>query len=214
MTRSNTSQAGSATASVPAQRFSLPDEAVREDLHRGLKERHVQMIAIGGAIGVGLFLGSAKASQNAGPSLLLTYAVAGAAIFLFGEFEFWFAIIKVATIIGMIVLGLAILVLGISDLGHTATFSHLWSAGGFFPKGFKGPFLALQAVMFAFLGVFSKIGIPTATGIINFVVLTAALSSCNSGIFGTGRCCTRLLGSVRRRPGCASSAATRRRRPG
>jgi amino acid transporter, AAT family len=43
----------------------LPDEAVREDLHRGLKERHVQMIAIGGAIGVGLFLGSAKGSSYA-----------------------------------------------------------------------------------------------------------------------------------------------------
>jgi amino acid transporter, AAT family len=152
----------------------------------------------------------------------------------------------------MIVLGLAIIVLGISDLGHTASFSHLWSAGGFFPKGFKGPFLALQIVMFAFLGVeligvtageaqnptksipsainkviwrilifyvgalaiimslvawnrlnpsqspfvmvFSKIGIPTAAGIINFVVLTAALSSCNSGIFSTGRMLYTLAG--------------------
>ncbi len=64
------------------QHFTLPDEAVHEDLHRGLKERHIQMIAIGGAIGVGLFLGSAKAIQQAGPSLLLTYAVAGIAIFL------------------------------------------------------------------------------------------------------------------------------------
>ena len=47
-----------------AQQFVLPEEAVHEDLHRGLKERHVQMIAIGGAIGVGLFLGSAKAIQK------------------------------------------------------------------------------------------------------------------------------------------------------
>ena len=39
------------------------------------------MIAIGGAIGVGLFLGSAKAIQQAGPSLLLSYAVAGVVIF-------------------------------------------------------------------------------------------------------------------------------------
>jgi AAT family amino acid transporter/D-serine/D-alanine/glycine transporter len=75
------------------------------------------------------------------------------AVGVFGEFEFWFAIIKVVTIIGMIVLGLAILVLGITDLGHTASVSHLWSSGGFFPKGIKGPFLALQMVMFAFLGV-------------------------------------------------------------
>ena len=64
-----------------AQPFVLPDEAVREDFHRGLKERHIQMIAIGGAIGVGLFLGSAKAIQQAGPSLLLAYAVAGVVIF-------------------------------------------------------------------------------------------------------------------------------------
>ena len=35
-----------------------------EELHRGLKERHIQMIAIGGAIGVGLFLGSASAIQK------------------------------------------------------------------------------------------------------------------------------------------------------
>ena len=321
------------------QHIDLPDEAVEDGLHRGLKERHIQMIAIGGAIGVGLFLGSAKAIQAAGPSLILAYVVAGFVIFLimralgelllyrpvtgsfatyadefvgpwagfatawmywlmwvvivmaevtaagiymqywfpslpqwvpalgalvmllganliavgvFGEFEFWFAIIKVVTIIGMIILGLAILVLGISDLGHTASFAHLWNSGGFFPKGFKGPFLALQMVMFAFLGVellgvtageaenpkktipsavnkviwrvlifyvgalviimslvawnhlnpsqspfvmvFSKIGIPTAAGIINFVVLTAALSSCNSGIFSTGRMLYTLAG--------------------
>src|ERR1700727_3409824 len=65
-----------------AQQFVLPDEAVHEDFHRGLKERHIQMIAIGGAIGVGLFLGSAKAIQQAGPSLLLAFAVAGVVIFL------------------------------------------------------------------------------------------------------------------------------------
>ena len=35
--------------------------------------------------------------------------------------------------------------------------------------------------------VFEKIGIPAAAGIINFVVITAAASSCNSGIFSTGR---------------------------
>ncbi len=222
----------SATAPDTAQQFVLADEAVHEDFHRGLKERHIQMIAIGGAIGVGLFLGSAKAIQQAGPSLVLAYAVAGVVIFLimralgelmlyrpvagslprltpddllvraagvgtawtysvmwvviamaeitaagiyvqysgagaaawvpalaalvvllgvnliavglFGEFEFWFAIISVVTIIGMILLGLAIILLGISDLSHTASFSNLWSKGGFFPKGFSGPFSALQ----------------------------------------------------------------------
>ena len=43
----------SAIAPDTAQQFALPDEAVHEDFHRGLKERHIQMIAIGGAIGVG-----------------------------------------------------------------------------------------------------------------------------------------------------------------
>jgi len=307
-----------------------------EELHRGLKERHIQMIAIGGAIGVGLFLGSASAIQKAGPSLLLSYAVAGVVIFLimralgelllyrpvsgafatyaeefvgpwagfvtawtywlmwvviamaeitavgiyvqfwfpgvpqwlpalialvvlfgvnliavglFGEFEFWFAMIKVVTIIAMILLGLAIIIFG---LRKGASFTNLWSHGGFFPKGLGGPFLALQIVMFAFLGVellgvtageaqnpektipsainkviyrillfyigaltvimslvawdqlnatsspfvlvFAKVGIPAAAGIVNFVVLTAALSSCNSGIFSTGRMLYTLAG--------------------
>src|SRR5262245_66224919 len=51
-------------------------------LTRGLKSRHVELIAIGGAIGVGLFLGSAKAIQNAGPGLILGYAFGGVAICL------------------------------------------------------------------------------------------------------------------------------------
>ena len=54
----------------------LDEEQLHEqqDFHRGLKDRHVQMIAIGGAIGVGLFLGSAKAISEAGPGLMLSYA--------------------------------------------------------------------------------------------------------------------------------------------
>jgi amino acid transporter, AAT family len=314
-------------------------EVVSEELHRGLKERHIQMIAIGGAIGVGLFLGSASAIQKAGPSLLVSYAVAGVVIFLimralgelliyrpvsgsfatyaeefvgswagfatawtywvmwvvigmaeitavgiyaqywlpdipqwipallalvvlyivnmiavglFGEFEFWFAAIKVVAILVMIVLGLAIITFGFTGLGAEASFSNLWSHGGFFPKGASGPFLALQIVMFAFLGVellgvtageaqnpqktirsainkviyrvllfyvgtlvvimslvawnkvdptgspfvtvFDQMGIPAAAGVVNFVILTAALSSCNSGLFSTGRMLYTLAG--------------------
>ena len=45
-----------------------------------------------------------------------------------------------------------------------------------------------------FVVVFSKVGIPAAAGIVNFVVLTAALSSCNSGIFSTGRMLYTLAG--------------------
>ena len=53
-----------------------------EELHRGLSNRHIQLIAIGGAIGTGLFMGSGKAISKAGPSILLVYIVIGAAIFL------------------------------------------------------------------------------------------------------------------------------------
>lgn len=302
------------------------------DLKRGLKDRHIQLIAIGGAIGVGLFLGSAKAIHQAGPALILSYAVAGLAVFfimralgellvhrpvagsfatyadayvspwagfvtgwtywftwivtamaeltaigvyvhywfpqvpqwapalvalvllygvnliavkVFGELEFWFALIKVVTIVGMLILGLAVICFGVSDLGKTASFSNLWSHGGFSPVGMVGVVLTLQIACFAYTGVeligvtageaenpkevlphatnsvtyrilvfyigalaiimslmpwdeinpgmspfvqvFEKIGIPLAAGIINFVVITAAASSCNSGIFSTGR---------------------------
>src|SRR5271169_6852668 len=53
----------------------------QEDLHRALKDRHVQMIAIGGTIGVGLFLGSATAIQKAGPGLVVSYAIGGLVMF-------------------------------------------------------------------------------------------------------------------------------------
>ena len=61
----------------------LDEEQLHEeqDLHRGLKNRHIQMIAIGGPIGVGLFLGSARAIQKAGPGLVVSYAIGGLAIF-------------------------------------------------------------------------------------------------------------------------------------
>jgi len=305
---------------------------LQEDLHRGLKERHIQLIALGGAIGVGLFLGSAAAIKVAGPSLILTYFIGGVVIFYvmralgevtveypvsgafsahastfigplcgyitgwtywfmwvvtcmaeitavgvyvnywipglpqwipalaalvcmtivnliavaaYGEFEFWFALIKVVTIIAMILVGGAMIFFGIGNDGVAVGISNLWTYGGFFPNGITGMVMALVMVMFSYLGIeiigvtageadhpektipsaidkvfwrilifyvlalsvimslypwnqigtlgspfvltFSKLGISTAAGIINFVVLTAALSSCNSGLFSTGR---------------------------
>ncbi|RAL21045.1 amino acid permease [Thermoflavimicrobium daqui] len=303
----------------------------QNNLKRDLKDRHIQLIAIGGAIGVGLFLGSAKSIQVAGPSIMISYALAGIIIFfimralgelilyrpvsgsfskyaeefvgpwagfftgwsywfmwivtgmaeitavgqymtkwfphlppwipalmalifvyvinliavkLFGEFEFWFALIKVVTIIALIAIGLVIIAFGLGNIKPTGI-SNIWAHGGLFPKGFMGMLLSLQMVAFAFQGVelvgvtageaqdpqksipsainkvlwrimifyvgalfiimsiyawnqldptqspfvvtFEKIGIPYAADIINFVVLTAALSSCNSGVFSTGR---------------------------
>ena len=221
---------------------SLDEEQLhaQEDLHRGLKDRHVQMIAIGGTIGVGLFLGSAMAIQKAGPGLVVSYAIGGLVMFfimralgelllyrpvagsfatyaeefvgpwagfitgwsywfmwvvigmaeitavgvyvhywfpeipqwvpalitlgllysanlitvkLFGEIEFWFALIKVVTIVAMIVLGLTIILFKFGDLGKTASFSNLWTQGGFFPFGTLGVLLTLQMVMFAYQGL-------------------------------------------------------------
>ena len=53
-----------------------------ETLHRGLKNRHIQLIALGGAVGTGLFLGSASVIKSAGPGVLLGYAIAGFIAFL------------------------------------------------------------------------------------------------------------------------------------
>ncbi len=52
-----------------------------DTLSRSLKSRHVMMIAIGGAIGTGLFLGSGTAIRNAGPSVILSYLIFGIFVF-------------------------------------------------------------------------------------------------------------------------------------
>ena len=86
-------------------------------------------------------------------TLAVLYAANLIAVGVFGEFEFWFAIIKVVTIIALIVIGLAVILFGFGELGQTASFSNLWAHGGFFPKGGLGVILSLQIVAFAFLGV-------------------------------------------------------------
>ncbi len=309
------------------------------ELKRGLKNRHIQLIALGGAIGTGLFLGSAGVLKSAGPSMILGYAIAGfiafmimrqlgemiveepvagsfshfahkywggfagflsgwncwvlyilvgmseltavgkyihywwpevptwatAALFFvvvnainlanvkaFGEAEFWFAIIKVVAIIGMILLGCYLLFSGSG--GPQASVSNLWAHGGFFPNGVSGLVMAMAIIMFSFGGlemlgftaaeadkprtvipkainqviyrilifyigalvvllsltpwdsllqtlnasgdaysgspfvqIFSMIGSGTAAHLLNFVVLTAALSVYNSGTYCNGR---------------------------
>ena len=162
---------------------------------------------------------------------------------LYGEFEFWFAIVKVVAIIGMIILGIFVIFTGVG--GQATGFSNLWAHGGFMPNGLWGFVLSLVLVMFSFGGIeligitageadnpkksipkainqvmwrilifyvgalsvmmiiypwnkvgmdgspfvqiFSKMGISTAATILNIVVLTAALSVYNSGIYSNAR---------------------------
>ncbi|MCU4578070.1 amino acid permease [Acinetobacter courvalinii] len=302
-------------------------------LQRGLKNRHIQLIAMGGAIGTGLFLGSAQIIQSAGPSIILGYAIGGLIVFLimrhlgemiveepvagsfshfaykywgkfpgfitgwnywvlyilvamteltavgkyinywwpqipawqsvlfffvvitainltnvkfYGESEFWLAIIKVTAVVAMILFGLFLLFT--ADANSTASFSNLWSQGGFFPHGFDGLFYMLAFLMFAFGGIeligmaaaeakdpkttipkainqvvirilvfyvgslaillslvpwnqldlggldkspfvmiFSQMGIGWAAHLLNFIILTAALSVYNSGMYANSR---------------------------
>jgi len=167
------------------------------------------------------------------------------AVKVFGEFEFWFALIKVVAIVAMIGLGGAVIFFGFTNGWQPIGLSNLWSHGGFFPNGISGMLLSLQMVLFAYVGIemiglsageaenpqktipmaidslawrilifymgailvilaifpwnqigqqgspfvvmFERIGLREAAGIINFVVITAALSSCNAGLFSGGR---------------------------
>ncbi|MGP7816603.1 amino acid permease [Niallia sp. 01092] len=303
-----------------------------KELKRGLGARHIQMIALGGTIGVGLFKGSASTIGWTGPSVLLAYVICGIFIFFimramgemlylepttgsfatfghkyihplagymtawsnwfqwvivgmseiivvgeymrywfpdlpawipgfiamvilgaanlisvksFGEFEFWFAMIKIVTIVLMIIAGIGLIFFGFGNDGDPIGLSNLWAHGGFFTGGLSGFFFALSLVIAAYQGVeligitageaknpqktitsaiqsiiwrilifyigaifvivtvypwnqldslgspfvstFAKVGITAAAGIINFVVITAAMSGCNSGIFSAGR---------------------------
>jgi len=217
-----------------------------QQLRRGLKSRHIQLIALGGAIGTGLFLGIGQTIPMAGPAALLGYGIAGVVAFLimrqlaelvvdepvagsvshfaakyfgpmggfiagwnywvmyvlvsmaelsavgiyvqfwfpqmpvwesaliffvlinslsllnvraFGELEFWFAVIKVVAVVGMILFGAWLLA---SDQGGPqAGVSNLWRHGGFFPNGVAGLAMSMAVIMFSFGGL-ELIGITAA----------------------------------------------------
>ena len=78
---------------------------------------------------------------------------------LYGETEFWFALIKVLAIIGMIGFGLWLLFSGHG--GERATIDNLWQHGGFLATGWKGLILSLAVIMFSFGGL-ELIGITAA----------------------------------------------------
>ena len=70
------------TADAPKKPRETDDVPVPATLRKSLKNRHIQLIALGGAIGTGLFYGSSESIALAGPSILLAYLVGGFAIFM------------------------------------------------------------------------------------------------------------------------------------
>src|SRR5215471_19045266 len=167
--------------------FSRIQTSDQTKLTRGLRSRHVELIAIGGAIGVGLFLGSAKVIQNAGPGLILGYAVGGLVIFFImralGE------LLLYRPVAGSFV------TYADEFVGPFAGFATGWSY--WFTWVVTGmaeltaislvPWNEIEPRMSPFVLVFDRMGIPGAADIVNLVVITAAMSSCNSGLYSTGR---------------------------
>jgi amino acid transporter, AAT family len=98
------------------------------------------------------------------------------AVHVFGEMEFWFALIKVSMIVMLIVGGLAVILFGVGNLGATAGFSNLFSHGGFLPFGILGVLLTFQMVMFGFQGV-ELIGVTAGEAENPEVVLPSATNS-------------------------------------
>ncbi|KAA3669279.1 amino acid permease [Pectobacterium carotovorum subsp. carotovorum] len=90
---------------------------------------------------------------------LLINAINLANVKVYGEMEFWFAIIKVVAIIGMIVFGGWLLLSGTG--GPEATVTNLWAQGGFFPNGVLGLVMAMAVIMFSFGGL-ELVGITAA----------------------------------------------------
>jgi amino acid transporter, AAT family len=160
----------------------------------------------------------------------------------FGIFEFWFAMIKVVTVVVFLVLGAALLLgIGFPRIGTT----NYTAYGGFFPHGWSGVGLGVVMAVFSYLGieivgttageaadpkiavpralrrttltlvlfylgglaivvgivpwnqidlgkspfvrVFETVGIPAVGHIMNFVVLTAALSAATVNVYFTSR---------------------------
>ena len=77
-----------------------------------------------------------------------------ATVKLFGEMEFWFAMIKIIAIVVLIAVGAWMIFTGFtSTAGEVSAFSNLWSHGGMFPTGLGGFLAGFQIAIFAFVGV-------------------------------------------------------------
>ncbi|MDN6624635.1 MAG: amino acid permease, partial [Acidipropionibacterium jensenii] len=87
-------------------------------------------------------------------TLLLLLGLNLLTVKLFGELEFWFAIIKVIAISVLIVAAIVLVVIHYqSPAGHRAAVSNLWTHGGFMPAGWTGLFAGFQIAVFAFVGI-------------------------------------------------------------
>ncbi len=75
------------------------------------------------------------------------------AVGLFGETEFWFALIKVVAILILIAIGIVLVMMHYPTPHGHASINNLFQNGGFFPKGFKGFFMSFQMVTFGFIGI-------------------------------------------------------------
>ena len=108
--------------------------------------------------------------------LLILFASNLMAVKIFGELEFWFALIKVIAILGLIGGGLYLIFTGYqTDVGALAIIMSIY------------PWTAVNADSSPFVQVFKAAGIVAAAAIVNFIVLTSAASACNSGLFSTSR---------------------------
>ena len=87
-------------------------------------------------------------------ALLITAVLMGTNLFSvanYGEFEFWFALVKVVAIVAFIVVG-GLAIFGVLPGSHVSGISHLWSSGGFMPHGFGAVIAAMLTTMFTFMG--------------------------------------------------------------
>src|SRR5919112_1837977 len=130
-------------------------------LQPGLKRRHMTMISIGGIIVVGFEATVAASILGQYVPGVPPWLIALALVLLltatnlysvgsYGEFEFWFAGIKVVAIIIFIVLA-ALFVIGLWP-GDSPGLSNLYAEGGFFPNGPLAMFSGVATVIFAFVG--------------------------------------------------------------
>lgn len=86
--------------------------------------------------------------------VVLLLALNLVAVRLFGEMEFWFAIIKIVAIVALIVTGVVMIATAFQgSSGTRASLAHLWADGGFFPHGITGFLAGFQIAIFAFVGI-------------------------------------------------------------